>query len=127
MSDTSEGPGWWLASDGKWYPPESSLPPPPPAAPMAPVAQKTNGLAIASLVLGILWLFMIGSILAIVFGHISLSQIKKSNGTQGGRGMAIAGLVLGYLSIVGWILIILVTIIGTSVSTEFSEITDTLS
>jgi hypothetical protein len=22
MSDTSQGPGWWLASDGKWYPPE---------------------------------------------------------------------------------------------------------
>ena len=24
MSDTSQGPGWWQASDGKWYPPESS-------------------------------------------------------------------------------------------------------
>ncbi len=23
MSDTSQGPGWWLASDGRWYPPES--------------------------------------------------------------------------------------------------------
>jgi hypothetical protein len=23
MSDTSQGPGWWLASDGKWYPPET--------------------------------------------------------------------------------------------------------
>jgi len=23
MSETSQGPGWWLASDGKWYPPES--------------------------------------------------------------------------------------------------------
>ena len=22
MSDKSEGPGWWIASDGKWYPPE---------------------------------------------------------------------------------------------------------
>lgn len=34
MSDTSGGPGWWLASDGKWYPPESkpSTPPPPPAS-----------------------------------------------------------------------------------------------
>jgi uncharacterized membrane protein HdeD (DUF308 family) len=25
MSDVSQGPGWWLASDGKWYPPESHL------------------------------------------------------------------------------------------------------
>lgn len=30
MSDASQGPGWWLASDGKWYAPESALPPPPP-------------------------------------------------------------------------------------------------
>lgn len=35
MSDAPQGPGWWLASDGRWYPPEShspSLPPPPPTA-----------------------------------------------------------------------------------------------
>jgi hypothetical protein len=34
MSDRPEGPGWWIASDGNWYPPEShpgALPPPPPA------------------------------------------------------------------------------------------------
>ena len=24
MSDTSQGPGWWQASDGKWYPPEQA-------------------------------------------------------------------------------------------------------
>jgi hypothetical protein len=51
------------------------------------------------MVLGIVWVYWIGSILAIVFGHVALSQIKKSGGTQGGRGMAIAGLVLGYVSI----------------------------
>lgn len=35
MTDHPEGPGWWVASDGKWYPPETHpnyqpLPPPPP-------------------------------------------------------------------------------------------------
>lgn len=30
MSDTSQGPGWWRASDDKWYPPESAARPPPP-------------------------------------------------------------------------------------------------
>ena len=31
MSDTQQGPGWWMASDGKWYPPQGEqLPPPPP-------------------------------------------------------------------------------------------------
>jgi hypothetical protein len=44
MSDASQGPGWWVASDGKWYPPESHpdyLPPAPPPPPTAspPVAQ----------------------------------------------------------------------------------------
>ena len=38
MSDVSQGPGWWMASDGKWYPPEQhpdyvAPAPPPPAAP----------------------------------------------------------------------------------------------
>ena len=33
MSDVSQGPGWWLASDGKWYPPEQQPATAPPAAP----------------------------------------------------------------------------------------------
>ena len=60
---------------------------------------RTSGLAIASLVLGIVWVFWLGSILAVIFGHVALSQIKRSMGTLSGRGMAIAGLVLGYLGI----------------------------
>ena len=67
---------------------------------------KANGLAIAAMVLGILWIYWIGSILAVIFGHISLQQIRESNGTQSGRGMAIAGLVLGYLGVVTLILAI---------------------
>ena len=44
-----------------------------------PAASRgTNGLAIAALVLGILWLCAIGSVLAIVFGFIALNQIKRS-------------------------------------------------
>lgn len=31
MSDASQGPGWWQASDGKWYPPQNPPPPPQPA------------------------------------------------------------------------------------------------
>ena len=38
MSDTQQGPDWWLASDSKWYPPQSRPlpPPPPPTPPQAP-------------------------------------------------------------------------------------------
>lgn len=42
MSDLSQGPNWWLASDGKWYPPEMAatppLAPPPPRSSDALVA-----------------------------------------------------------------------------------------
>lgn len=53
--------------------------------------QRTNGFAIAALVLGIIG----GSILAIVFGHVARSQIRTSG--EKGAGMATAGLVLGYI------------------------------
>jgi len=42
MSDASQGPGWWLASDGRWYPPSPQphqLPPPPMALPQYQVPQ----------------------------------------------------------------------------------------
>lgn len=66
--------------------------------------QKTSASAIASMVLGILsvlgLVFLIfPPILAVVFGHVSLSTIRKDP-SQSGRGMAIAGLVMGYISIV---------------------------
>ena len=62
---------------------------------VAPVS--TNGLAVASLVLGILWIYWVGSLLAVIFGHVALGQIKNSGGRQGGRGLAIAGLTLGWV------------------------------
>jgi hypothetical protein len=66
---------------------------------MAQPLARTNGLAIAAMVLGVVgaftaW-FVLPSILALVFGLVSHSQIKGSGGTQGGRGLAIAGIVLG--------------------------------
>jgi uncharacterized protein DUF4190 len=168
MSDTSQGPGWWLASDGKWYPPElwagppsagppapQSIPPPnrgqapaygstwtgapgqagggaPPYPSMsgpyggagvyppygygqptpfgAPATRKkTNGLAIASLVCscaGILFLGVPG-ILGIIFGFVARSQIRRSEGTQGGEGLALAGIIVGF----SWIAILIVILI----------------
>ncbi|MDQ6853850.1 MAG: DUF4190 domain-containing protein [Actinomycetota bacterium] len=59
----------------------------------------TSGFAIASLVLGIVWAFWIGSILALIFGYVALRQVKRSEGWLTGRGMAIAGIVLGWVGI----------------------------
>ena len=64
-----------------------------------PQQLTTNGFAVASLVLGIVWWMGIGSILALVFGYIGKSQIDQSGGTQTGRGMAIAGIVLGWVGV----------------------------
>src|SRR6476660_4332585 len=59
--------------------------------------QSTDGLAIASLVSGILWLSGLGSILALVFGYRAKKQIATSNGRQGGGGIAGAGIILGWV------------------------------
>jgi hypothetical protein len=95
VTRTPDGYHWW---DGaRWRPARM-------------VAGGTNGFAIASLVLGILWIFWVGSVLAVIFGHISLGQIHKTG--ESGRGMAIAGLVLGYVGIA----IFLAALIGAAVS-----------
>ena len=63
---------------------------------------KTNVLAIVSLVLGILSLFCCGVVLGIgaaVCGHIAIKQID-ANPAEGGKGLAKAGLILGYIGIV---------------------------
>ena len=62
-------------------------------------AQPTNGLAIASLVLGIVWLWGIGSILAIILGVVAKNQIDQSGGLQQGRGLAIAGIIVGSVTL----------------------------
>jgi uncharacterized membrane protein len=61
--------------------------------------QRTNGMAVASLVLGILFCGLITAILAVIFGNLALGQIDASQGTQKGRGLAIAGIVLGWIGI----------------------------
>ena len=76
-----------------------------------PPAAKTNTLAIVSLIAsiaGIVILWGIGSIAGVICGHISLSQIKKTG--EQGRGMAIAGLIVGYAGIVLAIIGVIVAI-----------------
>jgi len=57
----------------------------------------TNGLAIASMVLGILWIYWIGSILALVLGYVAKGQIRRTG--EIGGGMATAGIVLGWVGV----------------------------
>jgi hypothetical protein len=82
--------------------------------PQAKQNESMNGLAIASMVVGIVWIYWIGSILAVIFGHVSLNQIKKNPG-QKGKGFAIAGIALGWTG-VGILLLVIVIAIGASSS-----------
>lgn len=81
----------------------------------APARIETNGFAVASLVLGIVWVMGLGSILALVFGYIAKGQIDTSGGRQTGRGMAIAGIVLGWVGVAFLLAMIGLTIAGVSV------------
>ncbi len=85
-----------------------------------PSPTGTNGLAIASMVLGIVGICGIGSILALVFGYRARRQIDESQGTQTGRGMAIAGIVLGWVG-VGIVVVYLVVVIILAISSSDSS------
>ena len=57
---------------------------------------QTTGKATVSLILGIFSFIFPAAVLAIIFGHLSRSDIKRSRGCVTGAGRALAGLVLGY-------------------------------
>lgn len=87
-------------------PPPGAMPPPNPMG--SPMPPRTHGLAIASMICGILALFpgcccgLFGlplSIAAVVMGLLAMSQINQSGGQLGGKGMAIAGVVCGGVAI----------------------------
>jgi hypothetical protein len=88
-------------------PPLGSMPPPMPQVTYVQQiqTQSTNGLAIASMVLGIVWVWWIGSILALIFGFVARKQIRARG--QKGDGMAIAGIVLGCVGAATLILFII--------------------
>lgn len=81
-----------------------------PYAPPYPPTRPVSGLAIAALVCGIVGFFTAGlaSIPAVICGHMAWRE--TSSGTHSGHGMAIAGLALGYLQILGWALFWLILI-----------------
>ena len=98
----SQDDPWAAVPRAQSAPPPQSVPgygypPPPPGAYYGyppPVLRKTNGLAIAALVCGICgFIYLVPAILGIVFGSISLRQIRREG--SDGRGMAMAGIIVG--------------------------------
>lgn len=97
-----DGKWWWNGAE--WVPADQQpgfYAPPVPTQPQGYVVTPatppsgTDGLAIASLVLSLVWLGGLGSVGGIVTGHLSRSKAKRE-GRQP-SGLALAGLILGYV------------------------------
>ena len=89
-------------------------PPPSPAPYPTPAPRQTSALAITSLVSGILgWTLLpfLGSIAAVICGHMARAEIRRDPNIDG-DGMAVAGLVLGWVSIAFGVLAILLVIVA---------------
>ena len=76
--------------------------------------KQTSPLAIVSLVAGILgWTLLpfLGSVGAIIAGHMARREIRRSPGTLDGDGLAIVGLALGWSSVFFWAVGVLIAIL----------------
>ena len=72
------------------------------STPLPPAGPRTSTMAIISLIGGITGftiLPFIGSLAAVIFGHIAKKEIRNSGGTVGGNGLATWGLILGYVAL----------------------------
>jgi hypothetical protein len=104
-------PGGWVAPDER--PPMSPGVWQPPPPPFRPAKQPNQSLALASMIIGIVGVVLGGcfgpipGIVALVLGLTALSQIKKSPDQVGGKPFATAGVVIGAISIVFYLLLLL--------------------
>ena len=104
MSDVPRDETWWLASDGRWYPPVPQRR----SAP-APPAPRTNTSAIVSLVLGVLAITSCGFFLgipAILVARKARREIAESGGVEGGQGLARAGQITGWIGSLFYLLMV---------------------
>jgi uncharacterized protein DUF4190 len=90
---------------------------------MVAMPLRTSGFAIASLICSLLTfvgLWFVAPILGVIFGHLAINEIKKSNGMVEGQGMAVAGLIVGYIGLglsllcIGFYVLVLTTSLLTS-------------
>lgn len=86
-------------------------------------APKTNTMALVSLIASCsAFVLGITAVVGVVCGHIALSQIKRTG--EGGRGMAIAGLIIGYvltaLSVLAIVFFVMIIAFAASTSSPYS-------
>ena len=113
------GPGYWQASDGNWYPPETHpgnrLMAPPPV--MYVQQRSNNGMGVAAFVCALIGVViglvpflalpaLVLGVLGVVFGLVAWNRAERQQTT---KGLAIAGFILGLLafglSIIGFVIV----------------------
>jgi hypothetical protein len=102
-----EQPVWTQPTYGEQQPTWQEQRPPQPQYQPAP---PTNGLAIASLILSIsafVALPLIGSIAGVICGHMARAQLRRAQYAQEGNGLALAGLIVGWVGIAFYALLLL--------------------
>lgn len=100
-----------------------------PQSPPINPAPPNSGLAVTSLVTGILsWVLVpiLGAIIAVITGHLAKREIRESAGRLGGDGMATAGLILGYIHLIlvacPCCVLLVLLMLAPAVGNVFSEI-----
>lgn len=119
MSDTSQGEGWWQASDGKWYAPQQAEPSPPSPPPPTPSDGQAQGhgvqpreTATAALVCGILglclsWIPIVGFV-GLVLGVVALVLGFVKRKTHKVKAPMILGALAIVVSTVVWFVVVAV-------------------
>lgn len=104
-------PGGWIAPDERPPMPPGAWQPPPP--PYRPPKQPSQGLALGSMITGIVGLVLgscfgpIPGIIALVLGLTALSQIKKKPDEVGGKAFATVGVIFGAINIAFFLLLLI--------------------
>jgi type IV pilus assembly protein PilA len=105
VSDAPQGPGWWQASDGRWYPPQPPAASYAPAGPPPPASGKAKtalGLAISSFVI----CPIVGAVASLFVGRSAKREIEQSQGKLGGEGLVTASRVLSIVHLAGLLVMI---------------------
>lgn len=78
-----------------------------------------------SLILGIVWLCGLGSVVAVVLGVLGKREIDRSQGTEQGSGLAVAGIVVGAVGVIGSIAVAALFVVFASRGPEIRDALET--
>lgn len=127
--DDNPNPQWRKREPVMWQP-QGPPPPGPPLGDQQPIWQEpprhpqfqpsppSSGLAIASLILSIsafIALPLVGSIGGVVCGHMARSKAFRSGHPSDSRGLALAGVIIGWVGIAFWVGLIALIVVGLSI------------